>query len=379
VNPATDRQTSSHPHSGGECAEVAEGAATLVRDSRNRDLGVPDVSPGAWVVFVAGLDRLRHRGGGPVSLQGTTGGSSVKGMPGRVRGREHGAMSISQLPWPSKALLVGGAAVFAGAYGWLLATGHTAVTASSDPGASATPLVAVVVPVAAAMLLARLVAPRAEVPLPLADLDRTRLRRETLAVLAAVVLFPAAVVAVGNGPWYALLKVAILLLVPLAAFRLLRGGGPRSRAVPAPVTWLAPLPAVLAWLLLSQFGPLATPLTQELPGPVLLAVMSLVTALTAGVLEEVVYRGWLQTRLEVLVGRWPAILASSLLFAAMHTSHLLDGDPALGLATIIAFQGVFGLMQGYLWARYRNIWALIAIHVAVNLVYLDLLNGALFG
>jgi hypothetical protein len=58
MNPATDRHTSSCPHSGGECAEVAEGATALVRDSRNRGLGVLDVPAGAWVVFVAGLDRL---------------------------------------------------------------------------------------------------------------------------------------------------------------------------------------------------------------------------------------------------------------------------------------------------------------------------------
>jgi membrane protease YdiL (CAAX protease family) len=99
--------------------------------------------------------------------------------------------------------------------------------------------------------------------------------------------------------------------------------------------------------------------------------------LTASVLEEVFYRAWLQTRLEVLYGRWPAIMVSSLLFALMHSSRIDAADPLLGLATIIAFQGVFGLMLGYLWARYRNFWVIVFIHVVTNLVYVPMLLGRL--
>lgn len=90
-------------------------------------------------------------------------------------------------------------------------------------------------------------------------------------------------------------------------------------------------------------------------------------------LEEVFYRGWLQTRLEMLHGRWPAVLATSLLFAFMHIERVPAGAIELGLASTIAYQGMFGLMQGYLWSRFRNIWVIIAIHIAVNLVYIDLL------
>ncbi len=112
----------------------------------------------------------------------------------------------------------------------------------------------------------------------------------------------------------------------------------------------------------------------SLPDPVTVAVVSLITLLTAGVLEEVFYRGFLQTRLESLVGRWPAVATSSTLFAAMHiASHVHVDTLTVDLATIVAVQGTFGVMQGYLWSRYRNIWAPIAIHVAVNLIYLDML------
>lgn len=268
--------------------------------------------------------------------------------------------------------------MFVLAYAWLLLTGNTEISASADPGAAKLSLWGAAVPTLAAMLLARLVPPKATVPLPLTELPRRRLVKETWVLVAAALTFAlTSGVARDAGLLYILAKVVLLLIVPLIAFRLLRGGGPAAKAVPRPVTWLAPLPAVLAWFLLSEVGPLATPLTANLPDPVTLAVGSLITLLTAGVLEEVFYRGWLQTRIEALYGRWPAILASALLFALMHLSHVDPETPVLGLASIVAFQGVFGLMQGYLWSRYRNIWAIILIHVIVNLIYVDMLLALL--
>nr|WP_235733584.1 CPBP family intramembrane glutamic endopeptidase [Mycobacteroides chelonae] len=159
---------------------------------------------------------------------------------------------------------------------------------------------------------------------------------------------------------------------------MLRGDGPKAR-------WrtrldrtriLAPIVPVVAWIALARLGPLAPPASalSGLPDPVTVAVASLITLLTAGVLEEVFYRGFVQTRLESLVGRWPAIATASVLFAAMHiASHVHATTVAVDLATIVAVQGTFGVMQGYLWSRYRNIWAPIAIHIAVNLIYLDML------
>jgi membrane protease YdiL (CAAX protease family) len=138
------------------------------------------------------------------------------------------------------------------------------------------------------------------------------------------------------------------------------------------------LPAALVWFYLSELSPLSPPTPSDLPDAVTLAVGSAFTLLTASVLEEVFYRGWLQTRTETLLGRWPAIALSSLLFAVMHLPRFVeDGDLLLGLASVIAFQGTFGLLQGYLWSRYRNLWMPIAVHIAVNLIYVDLLRDAL--
>ncbi|WP_327092368.1 CPBP family intramembrane metalloprotease [Nonomuraea sp. NBC_01738] len=271
-------------------------------------------------------------------------------------------------------LLTGaGLAVFVLAYASLILTGNTVIRLSADPGAAGVSLWAALLPQLAAVLLAMLVAPRAAIPQPLSGLPRPRLVKETWLLLAAAVAFPIAVALVGRGLLYPVAKIMILLVVPLVGFRLIRGDGPAARSVPRPVTWLAPLPAVVAWFLLAEVSPLSPPLTQQLPDPVTLAVGSLITLLTASVLEEFFYRAWLQTRLEALYGRWPAILASALLFAAMHVSHINPEAIGVGIASVVAAQGMFGLMQGYLWARYRNIWVIILIHTIINLVYVDML------
>ncbi|MGP3916903.1 lysostaphin resistance A-like protein [Nonomuraea sp. 10N515B] len=266
-----------------------------------------------------------------------------------------------------------GLAVFVLAYGWFLVTGTTEIRSSADPGAPGESLWAALLPALAVMALTRLI-PSATAPSPpLTGLPRPRLRRETWLLVAAAVVFALLVAGRARGDWYPLLKVLLLLAFPLVMFRLSRGGGLRARAIPRPVVWLAPLPAVAAWFVLTEIGPFDPPVTQALPDAVTLAITSLVTLLTASVLEEIFYRGWLQTRLEVLYGRWPAITFAALLFAVMHAGRVDLTDPVPGLASIVAVQGVFGLMTGYLWARYRNIWIPILIHVVTNLVYVDLL------
>ena len=267
-----------------------------------------------------------------------------------------------------------GIAVFVLAYGLLLVTGTTEITPSRDPGAPALSLWAAAIPPLAALVLAALVAPERPAPQPLAGLPGERLRREAWTLAGAAVLL-AAVLPVAGGLLYLSAKVLFLLIVPVAAFRLIRGREARARAIPAPVVWLAPLPAVLAWFVLTQVGPFTTPFTQEPPDPVTLIAGSLATLLTASVLEEVFYRAWLQTRLEVRYGRWPAIVAQALLFAAMHSGRVAADGVLLGLATIVAFQGVFGLMLGYLWARYRNFYAIVFVHAVTNLVYVPMLLG----
>ena len=280
-------------------------------------------------------------------------------------------------PAVTRRLIVGaGIAIFVLAYGCLLATGTTEIVPSRDPGAPRVSLWAAAVPPLAALVLAALVAPRRPAPRPPAGPSRDRLLREAWTLAGAAVLL-AAVLPVAGGLLYLLAKVLFLLIVPLAAFRLISGREARARAIPAPAAWLAPLPAVLVWVVLTQVGPFTMPFTQEPPDPVTLIAGSLATLLTASVLEEVFYRAWLQTRLEALYGRWPAIVVQALLFALMHSSRLSAGSLLTGLCTIVAFQGVFGLMLGYLWSRYRNIWVIVFIHALTNLIPVSVLLSLL--
>jgi membrane protease YdiL (CAAX protease family) len=287
-------------------------------------------------------------------------------------------------------LLVGlAASVLAASLAGLVMTGHLSIRTSADLYVSPVPLWVILLPIAVALVLARVIPPRVASINPLEHIPRHRIRCELWVLIAGAVGYPVLVVVlqlvgtprdIAGGP----LKVIAFLVVPLLAFRALRGDGPKAQAIPPPADrmhWLAPVPAVLAWIFFAQLSPWTPPAPDpiDLPDPVTLAIISLYTLLTASVLEEVFYRGFLQTRLEALLGRWPAIAVTALLFAAMHIpSHVAADAVGVGLASIVVFQGTFGLLLGYMWSRYRNLWAPIAIHVAVNLIYVDLLADLLY-
>ena len=98
-----------------------------------------------------------------------------------------------------------------------------------------------------------------------------------------------------------------------------------------------------------------------------LVVAATATALTASIGEEIFYRYWLQTRVEALWGRWPAILLASAIFGLMHlASHTAGHGVGIGVAIVIANQGVLGIACGYLWRRYRRLWLPILMHLSTN-------------
>jgi membrane protease YdiL (CAAX protease family) len=85
-------------------------------------------------------------------------------------------------------------------------------------------------------------------------------------------------------------------------------------------------------------------------------VMLFYTAVTAGVTEELLFRGYLLPRLELLFGRrWLAIIISSLLFGLGHYRY----------GTIVNVTGpiVIGLVQALYYDRYRNIKVIILFHI----------------
>jgi len=92
---------------------------------------------------------------------------------------------------------------------------------------------------------------------------------------------------------------------------------------------------------------------------------------TAGLPEEIFFRGLLQTRLEVLAGRFPAIVVSNLIFMAWHlpSRYLLATGPAGKVGDFISVLlgtglpvFVVGVIFGWLWDRYRRLIPLMALH-----------------
>jgi uncharacterized protein len=236
-----------------------------------------------------------------------------------------------------------GLGLFAAALAGLVLSGQTEVRVSADDEAPPLPLAAAVVPVAVGLALA----------------------------------YPSLLLLTGTGPWYGVLKVAVLLGGGALALRIWRTewAGARSHrgALDPAARWLAPVPALVVWGYLFFYSPLAGDF--DLSGyrqydRVYLAGAMLLTFLSASVAEELFYRVMLQTRLEALFGRWPAIVSTALLFALMHVNRLHDGPVAVMLAVIVVFNGGFGLFVGYLWSRYRSLPAIIVAHGAVNSVRL---------
>jgi membrane protease YdiL (CAAX protease family) len=86
---------------------------------------------------------------------------------------------------------------------------------------------------------------------------------------------------------------------------------------------------------------------------------------TAGVTEELLMRGYVLTRVSLLVkNRYVPIIVSALLFSALHYSYK-------SLRELI-FAFLIGLIYGIFYEKYRNIKVLIAAHFLLDLVNLEL-------
>jgi membrane protease YdiL (CAAX protease family) len=97
----------------------------------------------------------------------------------------------------------------------------------------------------------------------------------------------------------------------------------------------------------------------------------------AGIPEELVFRGLLQTRLEARFGRLAAIVIATSLFVAWHlpTRFMLSsgiegraGDIGSILAGTAAPVAVVGLVFSLLWDRSRRLVPLIAAHWGIDLL-----------
>lgn len=92
----------------------------------------------------------------------------------------------------------------------------------------------------------------------------------------------------------------------------------------------------------------------------------LFTALTAGVVEELLFRGYLQPRLELLFNNaWAAIVVSALLFGLLHITY--------GTISNVAIPIFIGLVFAWYYKKYRNIKVLITCHFLIDTISLFIL------
>ncbi|MFI7220837.1 lysostaphin resistance A-like protein [Micromonospora maritima] len=269
-------------------------------------------------------------------------------------------------PRAGRVVLVAGLGLVVVAAVLLVATGNTGIRYSADHDGTV-PMWNRWIPALAGIALIRLIPPAADARWP----DPAAPYREAVPLLLAGVAFAAVMPLLGGEPAYSAVKLALLLGVPAGVFLTARRWPPRWRPAPAPTDaarrWGPALP-VAVWLVLSYATPLAVPASdwgRTVTVVELVAVLLVGFAVNA-LLEELFYRRWLQTRWESLLGRWPAIVLTSLVWAAWHVAIQGSGRPGVDLAAVIVNQGVIGLFLGYLWSRYRRMWPLLAAHGAVN-------------
>lgn len=262
-------------------------------------------------------------------------------------------------------MLVAIAAITAASLITVLVVMPEGIVLSADPGAPTHPLWTVLLPPIAVIAL-MFVLPHPG-KLPVTVVDHGRARASTLVVLACVIAF-AVIVALpgvsGTG-LYALAKGLVLIAIPATLVSLLQPAVDIARSRSAAQVWV-PLVLIAVWALLAKAAPWHPSYDYGGFDPVMLLVGGLITALTAGVGEELVYRRWLQTRLEAFLGAWPGIALASLLFAWVHLGTHGSGNLPLDAAVAIVAQGTSGLMLGIMWWRYRLLWPLIVIHILMN-------------
>jgi len=274
-------------------------------------------------------------------------------------------MTTTRATMLGRAVLVGCAAIAIASLATVLVALPGGAPTSADPGAPAVAWWIVLLPAVVGIALA-LALPRRAVAMPAIVTDARRLRASTAVLLACAVALPvlSGTLSLAGGEGYVLAKVALVMLVPGLAVAVL--GGVRIHRVRGAWRWWAPAVVVVVWTLLSQVAPWNP--VHDLSGvdPVLLVVAASATAVTAGLGEELLFRCWLQTRLEAALGAWPGIALASLAFALMHLGSHATGAPVLDVARVVVAQGSFGLLMGVLWWRHRNLVAIVAAHVVSN-------------
>ena len=99
----------------------------------------------------------------------------------------------------------------------------------------------------------------------------------------------------------------------------------------------------------------------------ILNVVLIVTVMLVfvGVVEELIFRSILQTRLEEMLGLKYGLLLSAVIFGIMHASY--------GTIYEILLAGIFGIIVGYIFQKTRSLPFIVAIHGTANVLLFGIL------
>jgi membrane protease YdiL (CAAX protease family) len=125
--------------------------------------------------------------------------------------------------------------------------------------------------------------------------------------------------------------------------------------------------SILAGLIFAEMEYLliqTSPLIPDL-SPLNLLQLTIIMIFVVGLIEEFVFRGVIQTRLEEFLGPAGGILLASLLFGIMHSSY---GTPYEMIYTFLA-----GGTLGYLFYRTKSLSLVVMIHGFINIFLFGLI------
>jgi uncharacterized protein len=104
-------------------------------------------------------------------------------------------------------------------------------------------------------------------------------------------------------------------------------------------------------------------------GSVRILATTLVFTLLAGILEEIIFRGFLFRLIGKILGTWGALIVTSALFGAAHAGNR---GATLGSSLAIAIEA--GILLGAAYAATQRLWVPIGLHIGWNFC-----EGPVFG
>lgn len=84
------------------------------------------------------------------------------------------------------------------------------------------------------------------------------------------------------------------------------------------------------------------------------------TCVTAGITEELIYRGYLQSRLKLLLNNWSSIILTSIIFALSHIGW--------GQAINVIIPFIIGIIFSIHYSKYRSLTTLIIFHFLFDFI-----------